>query len=129
MYHLHVTENPKPTEILHTKLNLSEYKQRLKERLCPHQALSQCLSYQSFKLDLQIRLSESVYFLLALINSGAARKFMDSDTMQGLQMPTQALQWLLRIRTIDSGPIGSGIIMSCTKALLLQVSTSHFETI
>lgn len=49
---------------------------------------------------------------------------MDSETMQGLHVPTQALQQPVSIRVIDGG-----LITTRTEPLLLQVRALHYKTI
>lgn len=61
-----------------------------------------------------VKFSDSVHVLYALINSGAAGNFMDSETAQRLQIPLQELQQPLSIRAIDGEPIGEGLITSRT---------------
>lgn len=45
------------------------------------------------------------------------------------KLPTQLLQHPLQIKTTGVGSIGTGVIMLCTKPLLLQVSALHVESI
>lgn len=78
--------------------------------------------------EVQTRLSASVFVLSTLIDSRATGNFMDGDTVQHLQIPTQLLQQPLKISTIDGALIGSGIITSYTKSLILQVSARYYET-
>lgn len=67
-------------------------------------------------LDLQIKHSGSATF----------GNFIDHDTVLKLQLPIQPLQYTLKIKAIDGGLIGTGIVTLCAKPLTLQVSPLHY---
>lgn len=93
-------------------------------------SLSKCLSFKSFKLDVQIRLSELFYILSAMIDFGAARNSMDSETMQRLHIPTKPLQQPECPGPSMVDPLGKvlshyALNLSCFKLMPCTLKPSH----
>uniref|UniRef100_A0A6Q2ZMK7 Retrotransposon gag domain-containing protein n=1 Tax=Esox lucius TaxID=8010 RepID=A0A6Q2ZMK7_ESOLU len=65
----------------------------------------------------------------ALVDSGAAGNFMDRSFALRSHIPLQALDTPLPVRALDSRPLGSGLVTSCTVPLLLITDNRHSETI
>lgn len=84
------------------------------------------LSHQSFPLNVQIKHSDSVFVLQALIDPTGNSK--DHKTFMKFNLPTKPLQHPIWISAMDRGHIWNGIILLCTEPLLLQVSISFQVT-
>lgn len=86
------------------------------------------LPHKSFKINVLVKLSESVHVLSALIDPGAVGNFMDSEVAQKLQILIEECQQPLNIRVFDGAPIGEGFVTAHTQPFKLQISTLHCET-
>ncbi|KAL0186270.1 hypothetical protein M9458_017940, partial [Cirrhinus mrigala] len=138
-----------PMQLGTTKLTLEERERRLRGNLClycgqpghiratcptrpPRQPTSMSFDQPTSNccvIPVTLKLEDTVINTHALIDSGAAGNFIDTDFVKINHLPTLSCSPHVSVEALDGRPLGPGRINRTTNDLTLLVEPAHQETI
>lgn len=97
---------------------------------CNFSAVSQISNQDTvLQIPVTLRVNGELIDTTALIDSGAAGNFIDSEFSKTHNIPLVPCESRLAVAALDGRPLGSGWIQFVTKDLSLRTGALHTETI
>ncbi|KAL6488235.1 hypothetical protein MHYP_G00019760 [Metynnis hypsauchen] len=148
-----LTPEAEPMELGRTCLPETERRRRLRENLCLYcgrtgHRLANCSQHPSSSRTLEVSTlfpnfesigkmtvgvaissGSEMYFVTALMDSGAAGNFIDADLVQRWKVPVEVINPPLDLRAVDDRPLVKGQVTEKTSLLTMRVGLVHEENI